>query len=211
MASYLVVVQSRTANYSKQCLLHAHYAPRPGQYSKAHQAPPSRRPYACDLCSAFRIACAAYYPQVATNQKVYWQFPHDNFLFSVCAYMCKCISVCENVSNVFQTCEFGKINENSTENKCKNRKKQHTHYIYTYTQWIYFWFIINGTQPMRNENSVKRLNENSREQIICIPFNCTVFKRKYMHYKKNIFSMYCGCYVPYLYVISGTLKIPING
>lgn len=71
MASYLVVVQSRTANYSKQCPLHAHYAPRPGQYSKAHQAPPSVRPYGCDLCSAFRIACAAYYPQVATNQKVY--------------------------------------------------------------------------------------------------------------------------------------------
>lgn len=53
---------------------------------------------------------------------------------------------------------------------------------------------------MRNENLVKRLNENSREQIICIPFNCTVFKRKYMHYKKNIFSMYCGCYVPYLHI-----------
>lgn len=40
MASYLVVVQSRTANYSKQCPLHAHYVPRPGQYSKAHPAPP---------------------------------------------------------------------------------------------------------------------------------------------------------------------------
>lgn len=58
---------------------------------------------------------------------------------------------------------------------------------------------------MRNENGnlVKRSNENSREQIKCIPINCTVFKRKYVQYKYYMFAKYCGSYIIYkIFIIS---------
>lgn len=47
---------------------------------------------------------------------------HTTIFFSMSVCVCVWVSVSKNVLNVFQTCEFGKINENSTENKCKNRK-----------------------------------------------------------------------------------------
>lgn len=94
----------------------------------------------------------------------------------------------------------------------KIEKTTYSLYLQLYSMNIYL--IHYKWHAAYEQRKWKRLNENSREQIICIPLNCTVFKRKYVQYKYYMFAKYCRNYIICIYSFNNIatlhiiLKIP---